>query len=59
VADVEVRLSAVLGDEDLSVLERVHRARIDVEVRIELLHRDVESARHQQRAEAGRRQTLP
>ena len=33
VADVEVGLGAVLGDEDLAVLERAHRAGVDVEVR--------------------------
>jgi len=40
VAEIEVGLAAVVGDEHLAVLERVHRSRIDVEVRIELLHRD-------------------
>ena len=44
VADVEVGLGAVLGDEDLAVLERVHGARVDVEVRVELLHRHVQPA---------------
>ena len=45
VAEVEVGLAAVLGDEDLAVLERVHRARVDVDVRVELAHGDPE-ARH-------------
>jgi hypothetical protein len=40
VAEVEVGLAAVVGDEHLAVLERVHRARVDVDVRVELLHRD-------------------
>jgi len=53
VADVEVGLGAVLGDEDLTVLERVHRARIDVQVRIQLLHRDPQPACHQQAPQAG------
>ena len=44
VADVEVGLGAVLGDEDLAVLERVHRARIDIEIGIELLHGHAQSA---------------
>jgi hypothetical protein len=43
VAEVEVGLAAVVGDEDLAVLERVHRARVDVDVRVELLHRDPEA----------------
>ena len=38
VADVEVGLGPVLGDEDLAVLERAHRPRVDVDVRVELLH---------------------
>ena len=44
-SDVEVSLSAVVGHEDLAVLERVHGSRINVEVRIELLHDDMQSAR--------------
>ena len=40
VADVEVGLRPVLGDEHLAVLERVHRAGVDVEVGVQLLHRD-------------------
>ena len=51
VADVEIGLGAVLGDEHLAVLERAHRARVDVEVRVELLHLHLEAARLQQPAE--------
>ena len=58
VADVEVGLGAVVGDEDLAVLERVHRPGIDVEVGVELLHGHAETARLQQAAEAGGRQPL-
>ena len=36
VAEVEVGLGAVVGDEHLAVLVRRHRARIDVDVRVEL-----------------------
>src|SRR6185295_11535851 len=54
VAEVEVGLRAVVGDEDLAVLERAHRSRIDVEIRIQLLERHVQSARLEQRAD-GRR----
>ena len=36
VAEVEVGLGAVVGDEHLAVLKRTHRAGIDVQVRIEL-----------------------
>ena len=35
-AQVEVGLGAVVGDVDLAVLERAHRARVDVDVRVEL-----------------------
>ena len=44
VPDVEVCLGAVVRDEDLAVLERVHGARIDVQIRVELLHHDAEPA---------------
>ena len=37
VAQVQVGLGAIVGDVDLAVLIRAHRARIDVDVRIELL----------------------
>ena len=58
VADVEVGLRAVVGHEDLAVLERVHRARVDVEIRVELLHDHAQSASGEQVAEACRRQAL-
>ena len=53
--DVEVGLGAVLGDEHLAVLERVHGAGVDVEVGVELLHRDLQAPRGQQLAEAATR----
>ena len=58
VADVEVGLGAVLGDEHLAVLERRHRAGIDVQVRVELLRLHGEAARLQQPAERGRDDSL-
>jgi len=54
VADVEIGLGAVLGDEHLAVLERAHRPRIDVDVRVELLALHLQSASLQQAAERGR-----
>ena len=39
VPQVQIRLSAVVGYVDLAVLIRAHRARIHVDVRIELLQR--------------------
>ena len=58
VSEVEVGFRAVLGDEHLAVLERIHRARIDVEVRIELLHRDAKTAGGEECPEARGRQAL-
>ena len=59
VADVEVGLGAVLGDEDLAVLERAHRPRVDVEVRVELLQLDAQPARLEQATERGGDDSLP
>ena len=51
VADVEVGLGPVLGHEHLAVLERAHRARVDVQVRVELLRRDGKAARFEESPE--------
>ena len=53
VPEVEVGLAAVVGDEHLAVLERVHRAGVDVDVRVELLHRDPEAPGLEEPAERG------
>ena len=53
VAEVEVGLRAVLGHEHLAVLVWRHRARVDVDVRVELLQLHVEPARHQQPPDRG------
>ena len=58
VAEVEVGLGAVLGDEDLAVLERAHRARVDVDVRVELLQLDPE-ARGRRAGGRSRRRRCP
>jgi hypothetical protein len=58
VPDVEVGLGAVVGDEDLAVLERVHRPGVDVEVGVELLHRHPQPTGPQQVTQAGRREAL-
>ena len=50
-AEIEIGLGAVVGDEDLTVLIRAHRARIDIEIGVELAQPDLESARLKQRAE--------
>ena len=44
VPDVEVRLRAVVSDEDLAVLEGVHCAGIDVDVGVQLLHDNADAA---------------
>ena len=59
VAEVEVGLAAVVGDEHLAVLERVHRAGVDVDVRVELLHRDPEAPGLEQPTERGGGEALP
>ena len=58
VAQVEVGLGAVLGDEHLAVLERAHRARVDVDVGVELLDRHREPAGDEQLAQRGGRDAL-
>src|SRR5271156_5469865 len=57
-AEVEIGLGAVVGDENLAVLIRRHRARIDIEVRVELAQADFVTARLQQRTERRGSQTL-
>ena len=58
VAEVEVSLLAVLGHEDLAVLERAHGARVNVEVGIGLLHHDLVAAGLEKAAERGGRDAL-
>ena len=56
--DVQVGLGAVVGDEHLAVLERVHRAGIDVQVRIKFLHRDPQTTGGEQLSQRGRGKPL-
>ena len=58
VAEVEVGLGAVVGDVDLAVLIRAHRAGIDVDVRVELLQRDRVAVAFEEAADRRRRQSL-
>ena len=44
VAKVEVGLGTVLSDEHLAMLKRAHRAGIDIDVRVQLDHRDAHPA---------------
>ena len=57
-AEIEIGLGAVVGDEHLAVLIGRHRARIDVEIGVELAQPDRVAARLQQRAERRRSETL-
>ena len=53
VPEVEVGLGAVVGDVDLAVLVRAHRAGIDVDVGVELLQGDLVAVPFEQRADGG------
>src|SRR5690348_12561886 len=55
---VEIGLSTVIGDENLAMLIRRHRAGIDVQIGIELTQPHFVSARLQERAERRRCKTL-
>ena len=57
-AQIQIGLGAVIGDEDLAVLERAHRPRIDVQVWVQLAQADGKAARLQQRAQRRRREAL-
>ena len=59
VPEVEVGLAAVLGDEHLAVLAGVHRARVDVDVGVELAHRHPEATALEEPAERGGGEALP
>ena len=58
VAKVEIGLRAVVEHVHLAVLERAHRAGINIQVGIKLLQRDLESPVLQQGADGGRGQSL-
>ena len=58
VAEIEIGLRAVVQHVDFAVLERVHRSRIDVQIRIELLEDDAQAAQLEKRAERSRRQAF-
>jgi len=50
-AEVEVGLRAVVGDEHFAVLVRAHRAGVDVEVRVHLEHTHLQAPAFQQHAQ--------
>ena len=51
VAQIEIGLATVVGDEHLAVLERIHGPRVDVDVRVQFLDDHVESSGFQQSPE--------
>jgi hypothetical protein len=57
-SQIEVGFRAIVGDEDLAVLERRHGSGIDIEIRVELLQRDFQAAALHQAANGRRRQAL-
>jgi hypothetical protein len=57
-AKIEIGLRPVVGHVDFAVLVRRHRARVDVQIRIELANPDLVAARLQQGGERCRHQTL-
>ena len=58
VAIVEIGFGTVVGDEDLAVLKRAHRPRIDIEIRVQLDEGDLEAARLQDGRQRRRRDAL-
>jgi len=59
VAEVQVDLRAVVKHEHLPVLIRVHRARVDIQVGVDLDRADLQSFRLQQGADRGGADALP
>ena len=57
-AEIEIGFGAVIGDEDLAVLIGRHRARIDIEIGVELAQPHLVAARLQHRAERRGSETL-
>ena len=58
VADIEIGFRAILRHENLAVLEGIHRAGIDIDVGIELLHDHMQSPGAKQPTQAGGGQAL-
>ena len=58
VAEVEVGLRAVVGDINLAVLERAHRAGVNIDIRIQLLRGNLQAAAFEQAAERRGRDAL-
>ena len=59
VAEIQVDLRAVVEDEDLAVLVRIHRPRVDVQVGIDLDRTDLQTLRLQEDADGRSADPLP
>ena len=59
VTEIEVGLGSVVEHEDLAVLERIHRAGIDVDVWVELLDDHLQAAGLEESSEGGGGDALP
>src|SRR6266852_4908302 len=57
-AEVQISLGSVVGDENFAVLKRRHRARIDIDIRVQFDQGHAQAARLQQAADRRRRQAL-
>ncbi len=57
-AEIEVGLAAIVGDEHLAMLIRAHRPRVDVDVGVELLHRHRVAVAFEEATDTGRREPL-
>ena len=57
-AQIQIGLGTILGDEHLAVLERAHGPWVHIQVGVELEHRDLEAPRFQQGAQGSRRNTF-
>jgi hypothetical protein len=51
VSDIEISLSSIVGDEDLSMLKWTHSSWIDIEISVELLTEYFESSSLQERSD--------
>ena len=58
VAEVQIGLGAIFGDEHLTVLERAHGTGIDVDVRIQLHHVDGQRPGFENRTQRSRQDAL-
>ena len=58
VAKIEISLRAVVEHVNFSVLERVHRPGINIEIRIKFLQNDPQTTGFEQRAKRGRSQAF-